>query len=318
MLRKILEGFYNPQWWLDSAIPFARSQAAKQYSSFRYTPDAPFCQLMSEDWDNLVILDACRFDQFKRLNTIHGELQARTSLGSATPEVLIKNFEGTTHYDTVYVTANPMYRTKQLENVFHSVIDVWESEWDEQQKTVRPEEMAKATLKAYEEFADKRILSHFMQPHYPFVGESAQDIGDHAGYELAYKRVQGESATRDHSTVWELLDEGKIDEEAVWRAYDENLKIVLPHVQKLIDAFDGKTVVTSDHGNLVNERITPFGKRVSGHPTNTYTDELRKVPWLVVEGKTRKQIHAGEPQRRTSEGSNVVSDRLADLGYMDT
>ncbi|WP_255212544.1 LTA synthase family protein [Halorubrum sp. CBA1229] len=273
---------------------------------------------MSEDWDNLILLDACRFDQFERLNTINGDLQTRTSLGSGTPEFLTKNFEGTTHHDTVYITANPMYRTKSLKDVFHEVIDVWGSEWDDQQKTVRPEKMAEATLEAYEEFPGKRIISHFMQPHYPFIGDSAREIGDHAGYEWAYRRVQGEDATRDHSTIWALLDEGKVDVEAVWRAYDENLEIALPHVERLVNTFDEKVVVTSDHGNLVNERITPFGKRVSGHPIETYTDELRKVPWLVISGETRKEIHEEEPQEHTNGDSDVVVDRLADLGYVNT
>ena len=273
---------------------------------------------MDEDWDNLVLLDACRFDQFKRLNTIDGKLQVRRSLGSATPEFLTKNFKGTTYHDTVYVTANPMYRTRNLEHVFYEVIDVWESEWDDQLKTVRPEKMAKATLEAHDKFPNKRIISHFMQPHYPFIGDSAREIGDHAGYEWAYRHVQGEDATRDHSTVWTLLDQGDVNREVVWRAYDENLEIVLPHVERLVNTFDGKTVVTSDHGNLVNERITPFGKRVSGHPIETYTDELRKVPWLVIDGENRKQIHAEEPQEHTNGDTDVVADRLADLGYVDT
>lgn len=272
---------------------------------------------MSEDWDNLILLDACRFDQFERLNTINGILQKRTSLGSRTPEFLEKNFEERTHHDTVYVTANPMYQTKNLGHVFHEVIDVWESEWDDQLKTVRPEKVAEATLEAYEEFPDKRILSHFMQPHYPFIGDSAHKIGNHAGYELTYRHVQGKDATRDHSTVWSLLDEGEVDEEAVWRAYDGNLEIALPHVKRLVNEFDERTVVTSDHGNLVNERITPFGKRVSGHPLETYTDQLRKVPWLIIEGQNRKQIYAEEPHERTNGESKVVTDRLADLGYVD-
>lgn len=318
MINQTFRNFYKPQWWVELAIPFARSQVARQYSSVRYTPDAPECQLMSEEWDNLILLDACQFDQFERLNTIEGRLESRTSLGSATPEFLTKNFEGTVHHDTVYVTANPMYRTKNLENVFHEVIDVWESEWDDQQKTVRPEKMVEATLDAYEKFPNKRLISHFMQPHYPFIGDSARKIGDHAGFERTYRLVQKEEATRDHSTVWTLLEEGKIDEEAVWKAYDENLEIALPHVERLVTAFDEKTVVTSDHGNLVNERITPFGKPISGHPSETYTDELRKVPWLVIESEARKRIHAEKPQEGTNEESDVIAERLADLGYVDT
>lgn len=318
MVKNTIDSFYKPGWWLESALPFFQSRIVKWYSFVRYKPTAPKCHLMHEDWDNLILLDACRFDQFESLNTIDGRLETRTSLGSATPEFLKKNFKGESHHDTVYVTANPMYRTKNLENVFYEVIDVWESGWDDQHKTVRPKEMVKATLEAYKEYPDKRLISHFMQPHYPFIGESAQELGEHAGYERTYRQVQGEEALRDHSTVWTLLEEGEVDEKTVWRAYNENLEIALPHVKDLVNEFTEKTVVTSDHGNLVGDRITPFGKPLSGHPTGTYTDELRKVPWLVIEGETRKQIRAGTPQKSVDEESDVVTKRLADLGYAET
>ena len=36
---------------------------------------------MKEDWDNLVILDACRYDMFKKLNTINGKLEYKISIG---------------------------------------------------------------------------------------------------------------------------------------------------------------------------------------------------------------------------------------------
>lgn len=275
---------------------------------------------MEEDWDNLIILDACRYDQFEMLNTIPGRLEARTSLGSATLEFMMENFDGSAHYDTVYVTANPMYLYEEdadIDDAFYRVVDVWRSNWDGQYHTVHPEKMVEATLEAYERYPDKRLISHFIQPHYPFIGDAANEIGHHAGNKLAYRSALGKETEEIDPTVWELLEEGRVDERTVRRAYDENLEIVLSYVEELVDEFPEKTVVTSDHGNLIGERVAPFGRSMYGHPPNVYTDELRKVPWLVVEGETRKEVRSDTPAEADDEKSELVAERLAHLGYGD-
>ncbi|AHF99628.1 hypothetical protein HALLA_13360 [Halostagnicola larsenii XH-48] len=318
----LLKNFYNPFWWKDMAIPYIQKNLTKKYSEFRYSESAPVCELMSEDWDNLIILDACRYDQFESLNSFSSDLESRNSLGSATPEFLRENFAGKTYHDTVYVTANPMYRTQGLNDVFHDVVDVWELEWDSERRTVLPETMKERTLETYRDYPNKRLIAHFMQPHYPFIGEAADVIGDHAGYEFAYRQVQGQDAIRDDPTVWSLLEDGKVNEESVWKAYNENLNIVLGHVENLVEDFSEKTVVTSDHGNLVGERVLPFGSRQYGHPVGVYTDALRKVPWVEIEGNRRKEVKSEPPEDHitddhTTEADSTVTDRLADLGYVD-
>lgn len=302
-----------------SLVAATRNFLSQKYAQRRYEPSASESHVMDEDWDSLVILDACRYDQFQRLNTVPGRLEARTSLGSCTPEFLTANFEGSTHHDTVYVTANPMYIRAEVGDAFHDVIDVWKSDWDEQNQTVRPEEMVAATLAAAERYPNKRIVSHFVQPHYPFIGETGSDLAASSdeglsGIEWITRREEGETTKEDRATPWDLLEAGVLDEERVREAYDENLQITFPHVERLVEDLTGKTVVTSDHGNLVGERIAPFGRRRYGHPPATPTEELRKVPWLVVDGE-RREIHADDPGRRARETSTVVSERLADLGY---
>lgn len=321
--ESVVKNFYNPFWWRETAFPYLHNNLMKKYTQVQYSESAPVCELMQEDWDNIIILDACRYDQFKKLNPFSTGLESRTSLGSATPEFLRENFAGKTYHDTVYVTANPMYRTQDLSDVFHDVIDVWEEEWDNKRRTVLPETMKEKALEAHKKYPNKRLIAHFMQPHYPFIGEEATKIGDHAGFELAYRQVQGEEAKRDDPTVWSLLKDGKVDEDIVWKAYNENLDIALDHVEDLIEEFSEKTVVTSDHGNMVGERVLPFGSRQYGHPTGMYTDTLRKVPWVTIEGDKRKEVISEAPVEHTStdnhmtEAESAVADRLADLGYVD-
>jgi hypothetical protein len=297
---------------------FLWDATSRVYARRRYTPPAPECEIAQEDWDNLVVLDACRFDQFERLNTLSGRLEARSSLGSATPEFLKRNFEGRTLHDTVYVTANPIHRLQDLEDVFHAVVDVWEFGWDDESKTVTPETMLEATVEAGDAYPDKRLIAHFLQPHYPFVGEGADRVGAHAGMEETHRRVRGEDPVTDDPNVWDLVESGAIDEENVRAAYDGNLKAVLPAVETLVDTLHGLTVVTSDHGNLLGERIAPFSRRMYGHPFVTPVEPLRKVPWLVVEAADRKEVREEPPERTSEREVADPTERLAQLGYAET
>lgn len=73
------------------------------YSRFRYGSGT---HVMDEDWDTLVILDACRYDMFERRVPFDGKLDDRYSLGSTSEEFLEQNFSDSTYHDTVFVNAN--------------------------------------------------------------------------------------------------------------------------------------------------------------------------------------------------------------------
>jgi hypothetical protein len=54
----------------------------------------------------------------------------------------------------------------------------------------------------------------------------------------------------------------------------------------------------------------------NGHPPQTRTDELVKVPWLVVKGDDRRHVTAEESDGRSHVGdSETVAERLRDIGY---
>lgn len=320
--KSFRRNFYKPSWWAKDVYPFVtgriQSKITETYTRSSFDPSAETCHLMSEDWDNLVILDGCRYDLFESVNDIPGRLEARTSLGSATPEFLSKNFEGTTHHDTVYVTANPQLRASDIDfsEVFHDVIDVWQHEWDEEYRTVLPTAMTEAVHAANEQYSNKRLLAHYVQPHYPFVGEYGDQIGDHSGNEASVRDANDEDPERDFPTVWKMVKRGDISIELVEKAYRENLELVLPHVSELLEEMTGTTVVTSDHGNHLGERPVPMLPPLYSHPPNVYTEELRRVPWLVVEDESRKEIHSEHPAITETRDDTEVTERLADLGYV--
>lgn len=107
----------------------------------------------------------------------------------------------------------------------------------------------------------------------------------------------------------------EIDASEIWSAYARNLDRVLPSVESLIDDLDGRTVVTSDHGNMIDERAFPLPFRVWGHPERIHLDRLITIPWLVNEGD-RREVVAG----RSAEDGHAIDDSVVDecleaLGY---
>ncbi|MBX0287822.1 LTA synthase family protein [Halomicroarcula sp. F28] len=263
---------------------------------------------MQEDWDTLIILDGCRYDLFDDVNTLEGRLESRTSAGSESWEFLRANFEGKQLDDTVYVTANP-HTPKLPFDTFHYRRNLLENQWNNDLKTVTPEVMTEEALAVHEEYPDKRLIVHYMQPHFPFIGEIGQEIS-HTGVSM-----DGKSDDAPH--VWSALRDNKldVDRDLVYDAYRENLELTLPHVEQLIDTVDGKSVITADHGNLVGERTYPIPVRGYGHPRGFHTPGLIKVPWLVIEGNQRREINSESSSKSESMESSVVEDRLADLGY---
>jgi membrane-anchored protein YejM (alkaline phosphatase superfamily) len=106
----------------------------------------------------------------------------------------------------------------------------------------------------------------------------------------------------------------------VWNAYRQNLSIVLSHVEKLLPQLDGTTVISSDHGNIFNERVgLLFPFRISGHRKNFHVKQLVKVPWLIV--KNQREVSAPQINPITNAGDDLedderIKDRLRKLGYI--
>ncbi len=65
------------------------------------------------------------------------------------------------------------------------------------------------------------------------------------------RRVDVSTSANDEQKIWARLRQGDVSDQRVWEAYRENLNLLFTHLRELLDTVDGKTVVTSDHGNLV-------------------------------------------------------------------
>jgi hypothetical protein len=65
---------------------------------------------------------------------------------------------------------------------------------------------------------------------------------------------------------------------------------------------------------MVGERGRPVPVVEWGHPRSVYTEQLVKIPWLVIDGD-RRNIRREEPESQTEVADEVVTERLEDLGY---
>lgn len=269
-----------------------------------HDPTGPSVDVFEEDWDTLLILDACRYDVFADRHDLPGELDSRTVASSSTLEFLEQYVDGADLRDTVYVTANPQLsrHLDRFDVSFHDIVDLWDTSWDDSISSVHPEVVVDATLEANEQYPNKRLLAHFIQPHHPYIGPIGQ------------KELQLDSIGH----FWNRVHTGDIDvdEREIRQAYEENLDIVLDWVDTLLAEIEGRTVVTADHGEMLGDRGGPIPITEFGHPTGHRTPELVTVPWLVSERGPRREITAGRPVRsEQSSAGDGIERRLEALGY---
>lgn len=246
--------------------------------------------VLDRDWDNLIILDACRYDAFVKVASEHGirNVSYIISRGSCTFEFLQENFEGRDCRDIVYVTANP-YVSLLLKDTVYKIIPVWDFGWNDKLKTVLPDIVYREALKAKQKYPDKRLIVHFMQPHEPYLDLYKYNVPI-TGFEMARKEVEAGVMFRwMDKCIWEFVREGKFDRGIAIEAYYNNVRLVFPYALNLAKILPGKSVITADHGEGFGERVALFA-RVWGHPARVYTPVLTKVPWYEVEGGSMKEV----------------------------
>ena len=310
-VKALSKNWSNPYWWpvVFNSEVVGRFHSLTQNSAGISIPDA--------DWDTLFILDGCRYDLFEAIYEsvieLKGTLEKKISKGSGSPEFLRENFQEDTFNDIVYVTANPFVK-RELKNPFFHTESVWLDGWDDDKETVLPSTMIERTQALLNQYPNKRYIIHFMQPHHPFIGENR--IKDDSGFVGAVAKSTGEEVP-DVEFVWEKLRRGKLTTDTVWKAYEDNLRFVLEEIQPFVNQLDGKSVLTSDHGNAFGERARPFPTRVYGHGDRIRIPALVEVPWFVPEYDTRREITEGASEQRpeTNSKDTDIEQRLAALGY---
>lgn len=258
--------------------------------------------IFAEDWDNLILLDACRYDVFSQLWELGGTAEYRTSRGSSSNEFVRGNFRGRELHDTVCVTANGWYLNVE-EFELHAMVPLVGSEYrDEETGAVLPSTVTEHAIEAAEQYPHKRLVVHYMQPHTPYLGPTGRE-------QFPEFRVRSDLSGTSGSS--------KFDVEKLRTAYRENLEIVFEEVDSLLETLDGKTVVSADHGEMLGERHFPIPMRDYMHPHGINNEVLTKVPWQILSDGSRRRIVAEKPtQGSDTVDPDAVQEHLKDLGYL--
>lgn len=236
-------------------------------------------KVMEYEWDVLIILDACRYDTFRELNTINGELFLVKTAETNTRGWVKANFgKYEKEKDTIYISGNPVISNHMIKKVigynpFYYIEDVWKYNWDSEIRTIYPRDMTKIAKEIISKsnFSDKRFIIHYIQPHQPFIKDP----------ELCKTPEKGDVKKLPYiNNVYRLMRDGKVSEKRVIRAYKNNLESVLKEVAELANFLtEKKLVITSDHGECHGE----WG--IYGHPSGVYINSLTEVPWLEINNK---------------------------------
>ncbi len=135
--------------------------------------------LFKEKWDVAIILDACRYNEFKKIvkkfKKICKTYELKPVIGaSTTVEWLVRVFKKT-YEDIIYISANPFIGKRasipifslHLSQKFFKIIEAWR-EWDERLNTCLPSTVNKISKRVLKKYKNKRVIIHYIQPHAPY------------------------------------------------------------------------------------------------------------------------------------------------------
>lgn len=324
--KKFVEALHDPSMfydelhrWMDWDVLVHKIVARRCYN-LRHGGGV---DVMERDWDTLILLDACRYDIFEEINDIPGELTSVLSQGSHSEEFIENNFSGKQFHNTVYVTAN-VYGAQVEGGVFHDVVVSFADDADNpRHKDNRsPELVRDLAIKAHEQYPNKRLIIHFMQPHSPYFSDTAETVRQLFREQDGIQFRTWDGQPDDDSEVDLIKDlneaamQGDISPQLLRNLYKENLEIVLDATRELLEELDGKTVVSSDHGELLGEREAFFRPLRYNHPKHVYMKELRRVPWLIIDAAERRNVVSEPPEKKQALSEDTIEDQLEALGYV--
>lgn len=269
--------------------------------------------VFDEDWDTLILLDACRYDIFEQTVILDGRLESRISRGSTSPEWVAGNFKDKQLHDTVYVSANIWYARleEDLNSDVHDFIGTNSDEVPGELnpaarqlagRGMHPQTITRIAIEAMEQYPNKRFIIHYMQPHQPYIGSQGN-----RHFEAEGNTISRFAAGERPASINTLRE-----------AYAENLEVALEYIPEVLECRDDRTVISADHGEMLGDRYSPIPFRDFGHPEGIYCEQLVKVPWFIIEDESRPNIVSEKPtSRHYQPQEEQVEERLRKLGYLD-
>ena len=209
----------------------------------RYEADHPPKYIFDDNWDTLIVLDACRYDLWEDVAKGYAFPQSINhnyvhSPGSTSHEWMRENFSAEYKEimaQTAYVTANPFSKNYADESDFALVDEVWQYGWDDGIGIVPPQTVTDRAIDVIQSSPTPRTIVHYMQPHFPSLRHP--ELGS---------RVNPKENNWINGSIWSKLEDGEVSKETVWDAYSDNLRDVLKSVELLLTNHDAsKVIITS-------------------------------------------------------------------------
>ncbi len=267
---------FNGEWW---EKPTMNGQTA---------------HIHSDNWQTLIILDACRYDYFmdEYPTYLDGHCEPVKSPASCTYDWL--NHTWPAKYPLTYVSAMPSINSYDIfypaTTHFTHVIDAWDDGWNHTLGTTPPENVNQI-VKDLVGLKPTRKIIHYAQPHQPFIGPTrvVPDIHEppfpftnHPQLPATMWRTWRLKARlpvtqRTGNKILDAYRRGKISTEKLRLGYRDNVRRVLHAVQAILPTLADPVVITADHGELLGETAQLW------HPCDIAHPLLRTVPWCTVD-----------------------------------
>lgn len=231
------------------------------------------------EWDNLIILDSCRYDALKCNSIFEGDIIPLISPGITSTKFMERNFSMNAggHNDVIMITA-AKWKSKLNPDAFFRFFEN-DQHWDPDLRTIPPKPVIGRAKKAMKKYPNKRLILWLMQPHSPFINENGKII-EARGWGSPPDSLDVDDSGSSKPTVYDMLRNGELTRSEVWTAYTECLKYVQRELKPLINDISGQTVITADHGTAFGDR--PFLLSSREYGGGTPGPETMVVPWFTL------------------------------------
>lgn len=275
--------------------------------------------VLTTEWDYLIVLDACRFDIFKNCykDYFEGNLEERWSPGATTDEWLQGTFNEN-GLNISYFSGNPKVNSSGVKSlpgsewdpskIFEEIVDVWKTNWDPELRTVHPDSMKEAVLSRNNIKGKKNYIIHYIQPHAPYITyeSSFSELGAKKLAETDGNSIKDRTFRHivnflgkiernlSKETSWKIRKTLRMQPvtplEQVWRDHQKG-ELSEEDVFELYE--ENLRIALESIAELVNELdgkvviTADHGELLGedglwGHRNNSTKEKLRKVPWLEV------------------------------------
>lgn len=280
----------------------------------------PGFDVMNADWDVLLLLDAARYDIMSEVATDLPSIERKVTRAVGSLEFMEYQYMGRQLHDTVYVTSNP-YVSRIESDVFYAVDDSpLQEHWDPERGTVYPSDVSRVAKQAAEEYPDKRLVVHYMQPHLPPIGPTGDRLHEEfslLGYHPNRGDDEGEDPRTEGMNLFSACRQGLVSNEDLRTTYRESLEIVFDEAKEVAEAITGRAVVSADHGEHLGERLLPGFPELYSHGNPVLSPEQCFVPWAVLKDGDRREVTTERPREEDRIDEVRANRQLRALGYTE-